>query len=113
MVKESHRDRGLSRKTGKRENKFKDLPQKPTCQCSANCPNAPLKDKPWCEAHKDACPLGPTNGYEPPLEIEYWNKTYALRESHNCLAYAPNKIDMELVDKCNEPSCPTKFPQPG
>ena len=106
----------MMKKKGSRDSKgkrFKDLPRKPVCQCDVLCENKPLKGKPWCKLHENNCRLGPTNGYEPPLEIDYWNKTYALRESHNCLAYALNTIDNDLIEQCNEPSCPTKFPQPG
>ena len=94
--------------------RFKDLPKKPMCQCDTACSNPPLKGKPWCKIHYGNCKLAPINGYEPHLEISYWNNNYALRESHNCLAYALNKIDMDMVNKCNtDPSCSVNFPQPG
>jgi hypothetical protein len=94
--------------------KFKKLPKTPVCQCSDTCKNPPLKGKPWCKDHKTACPMSPVNGFEPLLEIDVWNTNYALRESHNCLAYALNNVDKELFKKCETtPSCDVDFPQPG
>ena len=100
-------------KVDHKEKKFKPLPKIPICQCDDSCKQPPLKGMPWCKKHENKCGLGPTSGYEPPLEIDFWNNTYALRESHNCLAYALNKIDMGLVNECTKPDCPTQFPQPG
>lgn len=60
------------------------------------------------------CQTSPTNGYEPPLDMNTWNTNDSLRESHNCFAYAINTIDTKLVKKCkDDPECNVGFPQPG
>ena len=58
--------------------------------------------------------MGPTSGYEPALDMKKWNSYKALKESHNCFAYAIDTIDYKMVDECNKtPECNVGFPQPG
>lgn len=58
--------------------------------------------------------MGPTSGYEPVLDMKKWNSYKALKESHNCFAYAIDTIDYKMVDECNKtPECNVGFPQPG
>lgn len=46
--------------------------------------------------------------------MDGWNLRKDIKESHNCLAYAMNTIDNELVKKCQDTvSCDIGFPQPG
>ena len=58
--------------------------------------------------------MGPTNGFEPVLNMDGWNTKNPLRESHNCFAYAMNAIDPKLIQKCaDDPECNVGFHQPG
>ena len=60
------------------------------------------------------CQIGPTNGFEPKLDIDTWNTNDALRESHNCFSYAMNAVDPVIVEKCTkDEACDVGFPQPG
>jgi len=58
--------------------------------------------------------MSPISGSEPPLNIEEWNSRNALKESHNCFAYAMNAVDPKLVNECASPDgCKRGFHQPG
>lgn len=58
--------------------------------------------------------MSPTSGSEPPLNMQAWNSRNALKESHNCFAYAMNAIDPKMVSECAKPEgCKTGFHQPG
>jgi hypothetical protein len=103
--------------------KFQELPSSPRCQCSSSCKRVPLKGEPWCEYHKCEskssvkkckCFFGPVNGSEPKLDLDLWNNSENLTESHNCYTYAINMIDPKLIKDCDdEPDCNVGFPQPG
>jgi hypothetical protein len=76
----------------------------------------PLEAQPCCALHSalKQSYFSPTSGYEPPLDMDAWNKIKELRESHNCFMYAYNAIDPKLVKTCrDDPDCDQGFPQPG
>jgi len=58
--------------------------------------------------------MSPVSGSEPRLNTLIWNKKTAIKESHNCFAYAMNTLDTELIKKCKDSkNCDVGFPQPG
>jgi hypothetical protein len=102
--------------------KFQELPTQPRCQCSTRCNRTPVKGEAWCEYHKCKnnsvknckCKFSPISGSEPKLDLDLWNNTANLTESHNCYTYAINTIDPDLIKDCNkDPECDVGFPQPG
>jgi len=60
------------------------------------------------------CLMSPVSNYEPLLDMKKWNENQFIENSHNCFAYAIDKIDPEYVKDCmKEPNCDVGFPQPG
>lgn len=89
----------------------------PRCQCSPTChrPVLPNSTLPFCSLHAKQCPRrSPTNGWEPRYEPDRWNSDTAIRETHNCFAYAFNYIDPKQIESClGKQRCTTPFHQPG
>jgi len=46
--------------------------------------------------------LNTTNGYEPEVDLDKWNKNWYIRYSHNCYQYFLNKIDKDLIKRCKK-----------
>lgn len=90
---------------------------KPRCQCNPSCtrPVLPNSNSPFCSVHANRCDRkSPLSGWEPPYEPDRWNLNKAIRETHNCFAYAFNYIDPEQIKRCyQEPNCNVRFHQPG
>lgn len=58
--------------------------------------------------------MSPISGSEPKLNDAFWNKRSAVKESHNCFAYAMNTVETDLIKNCEDgKECNTGFPQPG
>jgi len=89
------------------------------------CPNDPDSDEPckmvalnnslFCETHQN-CKPAPVNGSEPKYIPNILNKSYAYKETNNCISYAlrGNNINKELVAQCkSETDCNVNFEQPG
>ena len=61
-----------------------------------------------------SCQMSPISGSEPERNDDAWSNDDALRESHNCLAYAMNAVNDTMVEKCKTTEgCSVSFPQPG
>jgi hypothetical protein len=61
-----------------------------------------------------SCLKSPVSSFEPPLDMDKWNNNKFVESSHNCFAYAVDKIDPKYVKDCmKEPKCNVGFPQPG
>lgn len=87
----------------------------PHCQCSRSCKNPVEPNSPFCSEHQSKCPRSaPLSGFEPPYEPDRWNVDRAIRETHNCFAYAFNLIDPKQIQECRkDPACNRPFHQPG
>lgn len=86
------------------------------CQCMRGCPNRSLPGLHFCKYHMKNCPRNPPlSGFEPTYNPMMWNKSRALRETHNCFSYAMNIHDPKQVQKCMDDSeeCEAPFHQPG
>jgi hypothetical protein len=58
--------------------------------------------------------MSPISGSEPKINDTFWNKRPAVKESHNCFAYAMNTVETDLIKKCEtDKGCNVGFPQPG
>lgn len=57
--------------------------------------------------------FGPLSGYEPDYKPKKYNKTRRIRESHNCMTYAFDYIELPPIDKCSENKCNIPYHQPG
>lgn len=79
----------------------------PRCQCMPSCRRPSLPGSAFCRIHQFNCPrVSPLTGYEPPTEADKYNKDSAIRESHNCFAFA-----FGIYDKDAKAEMP--FHQPG
>lgn len=94
---------------------------KALCQCPNNengdvpCKKAATSGSLFCEKHQNCAPA-PTNGYEPKYIPDILNKSFAYKETNNCLSYAirGNNINKELVAQCkSKEDCNVNFEQPG
>jgi hypothetical protein len=86
------------------------------CQCMRTCRHNSLPGQPFCTYHMNKCPrTSPLSGFEPVFDPVLWNKTRALRETHNCFSYAMNIHDPKQIKKCLDESeeCEAPFHQPG
>jgi hypothetical protein len=86
------------------------------CQCIQTCTNPSLPGQHFCKYHMSKCPRSsPLSGFEPVYDPHMWNKTRALRETHNCFSYAMNINDPKQTQKCMDDSeeCEAPFHQPG
>lgn len=95
--------------------------QRALCQCPNNqngeepCTKYATTNSLFCEQHQ-SCAAAPTNGSEPKYIPEILNKSFAYKETNNCLSYAirGNNINKELVAQCkSESDCNVNFEQPG
>lgn len=96
--------------------RFIKLPTKPVCQCNRHCTRTPEPGKSFCKFHMNSnqCERSRMSSFEPSLDMETWNKTIHLKESHNCFAYAYNAIDPMLISECKkDKDCNVGFNQPG
>jgi hypothetical protein len=89
------------------------------CQCPNNndepCDQYATKNSLFCKNHQNCSPA-PTNGFEPKYIPDVLNKSFAYKETNNCLSYAirGNNINKELVSQCkSEQDCSVNFEQPG
>jgi hypothetical protein len=55
----------------------------------------------------------PLSGYETTYNPSRYNGKFAVKDSHNCFAYAFNVMDMPPAEICNEKACNVPFHQPG
>jgi len=85
----------------------------PRCQCDRKCRLPPLEGSPFCKKHQNCRNFSPLSGYEPKYEPQKFNKTRKIRESHNCMAYSFDYIDMPDKGLCSEERCDVPFHQPG
>ena len=94
---------------------------KALCQCPNNqnsetpCTNYATKGSLFCKNHQK-CSGAPTNGFEPKYIPDILNKSFAYKETNNCLSYAirGNNINKDLVSQCKSKNdCDVNFEQPG
>lgn len=83
------------------------------CQCDSKCRLPPLEGSPFCSKHQKCSKISPLSGYEPKYNPSKYNKTRKIRESHNCMAYAFDYIELPNKDLCDESKCNVPFHQPG
>jgi hypothetical protein len=101
--------------SNKNQNKTVKKPRA-LCQCydtdGKPCKNVAMNDSLFCAQHQN-CPGSPLSGYEPPRDVEFYNKP-SVRRCHNCYSYAMYVHDPKGEELCQKyGNCRNFFHQPG
>jgi hypothetical protein len=113
------RGQGTRRKRdppSKKTRKITKTGTKGQCQCMRACKNSVVPGGHFCSLHMKHCPRSsPLSGFEPKFNPTLWNKTRALRETHNCYSYSMNIHDPKQIEQCMDEGedCEAPFHQPG